>query len=156
MANLFPTGYETETVMPEELESDKPIGYRNGISFDDRAGDFRRDGMNKILTSNGVESWRSWCVNCIQTERYKHMAYNSDFGIELDKVFAAKTRDEAESILTRQITEALLADPYQRTEYIDKIEYDWTAPDAVVANATVYGIAGVTLDIIAYITKGGV
>lgn len=152
--NLFPEGYEDEIITEKDLASDKPTGYRNGIAFDSQLGDFLREGMNKMLDSTGVESWMSWCINCLQTERYKHLAYSTDFGIELDKAMKANSREEAESILTRQITEAILADPYQRTKYIEEITYDWTAPDTVTVNATIRGIEDVTIDITAYITKG--
>lgn len=154
--NLFPEGYENETVEPDELKGSTAIGYRNGISFDDLAGDFRRDGKNKLMDSDGIESWKSWCINCVQTERYKHLAYSSDFGIELDKVFAAESRAEAESVLVRQITEAIMADPYQRAQYIEDIKLSWRSPDAIAAEVTVRGIDDVTIDITAYITKGEV
>lgn len=154
MPNLLPEGYEDEIINPEDLVDERPIGYRNGVAFDYEAGDFKRDGKNRMLDSTGIESWMSWCINCIQTERYKHLAYSTDFGIELDKVFAAESREEAESILTREITEAILADDYQRTEYIENISFNWTAPDAVEVSATLHGIDDVTIDITAYITKG--
>lgn len=154
MPNLLPEGYEEETINPEDLEEASVIGYLNGISFDELAGDFRRDGMNKLVDSDGIESWKSWCINCIQTERYKHLAYSSDFGIELDAVFAATSREEAESILTRQVTEAIMADPYQRTKYIEDIMFEWTNPDTVAVKVIVQGIEEVTIDVTAYITKG--
>lgn len=152
--NLFPEGYEEEVITEEDLKSEQPPGYRNGIAFDSQLGDFLRDGMYKLLDSDGIESWKSWCINCIQTERYKHLAYSTDFGIELDKAMKASSREEAESILTRQITEAIMADPYQRTKYIEEIIFEWTAPDAVVVAVTIHGIDDVTIDITAYITKG--
>ena len=152
--NLFPVGYEDEIITAEDLQSEQPTGYRNGIAFDSLLGDFLRDGMNKMLDSDGIESWKSWCINCIQTERYKHLAYSTDFGIELDKAMKASGREEAESILTREITEAIMADPYQRTKYIEEITFNWTAPDAVAVAATIHGIDDVTIDITAYITKG--
>ena len=152
--NLFPEGYEDEIITEEDLTSDQPIGYRNGIAFDSQRGQLLLDGMNKLLDSTGVESWASWCTNCIQTERYKHLAYSTDFGIELEKAMKASSREEAESILTRQITEAVMADPYQRTLYIEEITYDWTAPDTVAVEAKIHGIDDVTIDITAYITKG--
>lgn len=154
MSNLFPEGYENEIIEPEDTEKESSYGYRNGISFDYISGDFRRDGKNKILDSDGIESWKSWCVNCISTERYKHLAYDSDFGIESEPAFKATSRGEAESILSRTITEAILADPYKRAEYVSDIEYDWTAPDAVVAHVIIQGKEDVTIDITAYITKG--
>lgn len=155
MPNLLPEGYDEEIITDEDIADEAPIGYRNGISFDETIGDFKRDGGNKLLDSDGIESWRSWCINCMQTERYKYLAYSSDFGIELDAVFAAESREEAESILVREITEALLADPYERTDYVADIEISWIQPDSVEVSATVHGIDDVTIDVTAYITKGG-
>lgn len=154
MPNLFPESYETEIIEPEYLETTSAVGYRNGVSFDDDVRDFRLDGKNKILDSNGIESWKSWCINCIQTERYKHLAYSTDFGIETEAAMKAKSREEAESILTRQITEAILADPYERAEYIENIEYKWATPDSVEAHVIIQGKEDITIDITAYITKG--
>lgn len=153
MPNLLPLGYEDETVTEEERAADNPIGYLNGVAFDYDSGDFKLDGKSKILDSDGVESWKSWCINCIQTQRYAHLAYSTDFGIEWDLIFGAASREEAESILTRQMTEAILADPYERCQYIENIEINWTAPDAVEVAATLHGREDVTIDITAYITK---
>lgn len=152
--NLFPIGYEEEDAGMDALIYRGPVGYRNGIAFDEKTGDFARDGGNKLLDSTGVESWKSWCINCIQTERYKHLAYSTDFGIELDGAMRASTREEAESILTRQITEAIMADSYGRTSYIETLEYTWTTPDAIEVYAIIHGIDDVTIDITAYLTKG--
>ena len=151
--NLFPVGYEEEVVQVDEFTSETPIGYRNGIAFDYQFGDLKRDGMHKLLDSDGIESWKSWCINCLQTERYKHLAYSTDFGIETEAAMRASTRDEAESILTRQITEAILADPYERAAYIEEIVFDWTAPDTVVVDVTIHGKDDVTIDITAYLTR---
>lgn len=152
--NLFPEGYEEEIVTAEDLISEQPTGYRNGIAFDSQLGDFLRDGMHKLLDSDGIESWRSWCINCIQTERYKHLGYSTDFGIETEKAMKASSREEAESILVRQITEALLADPYKRTKYIEEITFDWIASDAASVEAKIHGVDDTTIDVTAYITKG--
>ncbi len=153
MPNLLPTGYETEITNLSNMASDRPIGYRNGPAFDYETGDYKRDGKNRILDCDGVESWKAWCINCISTQRYSKLAYGTDFGIELDLVFAAESHEEAESILIRQITEAILADPYGRCEYVENIGINWTAPDALEANVTLHGIDDVTLDLTAYITK---
>ena len=152
--NLFPEGYEAEVITAEDLASEQPAGYRNGIAFDSQSGDFLRDGMYKMLDSDGIESWKSWCINCLHTERYKHLAYSTDFGIEIEKAMRATSRGEAESILTRQITEAIMADPYKRTKYIAEITYNWTASDAVAVAVTIHGVDDATIDITAYITKG--
>lgn len=155
MANLFPSGYEDEVITEEDITSGAPIGYRNGIAFDYETSDFKRDGKNKILDSDGIESWKSWCIICIQTERYAHLACPADFGIETAAAMRAKSREEAESILTREITEAILADPYERTKYVEDIAFDWTAPDSVKVSAVIHGIDDVSIDLEAYISKGG-
>ena len=153
--NLFPEGYEDETVTAEDISATGPVGYKNGLAFNEEAGDFIRDGQKRILDSDGIDSWKSWCINCIQTERYMHLAYNSDFGIDLSAALQASTQKEVESILTREITEAILADPYGRTEYIEDLTFNWTAPDSIQVDLTIHGIADVTIDLTAYITKGG-
>lgn len=152
--NLFPAGYEEKVITAEDLRAKESTGYRNGIAYDYQLGDFKRDGMNKLLDCTGIESWKSWCANCIQTERYRHLANPTDFGIETEAAMRANSREEAESILTRQITEALLSDPYKRTAYVEEIEFDWTAPDAVGVSVIIHGVDDVTIDITAYITKG--
>ena len=154
MPNLFPESYETETINPEDIQESSSIGYRNGISYDDGLGEFRIDGKNKMLDSNGIESWKSWCINCLQTERYKHLAYSTDFGIETEAAFKSQSKEEAESILVRQITEAIMADPYERAEYVVNVEFNWTAPDSVMVDVVIQGREDVTIDITAYITKG--
>lgn len=156
MANLFPEGYEDEFITAEDLSSGTPTGYRNGIAFDNEAGDFRRDGRNKILDSDGIESWKSWCTNCIMTERYAHLAYSSDFGISTAAAMRAESQEEAESILIREITEALLADPYERTKYVEDIAFEWTAPDAAAVQIKIHGVDDVTIDVTAYLTRGEV
>lgn len=152
--NLFPEGYETEVIEEEDLADGSVTGYRNGIAFDYELGDFTRDGRNRMLDSDGIESWRNWCINCLQTERYKHLAYSTDFGIEIEKAMKATSQAEAENILTREITEALLADPYGRTAYVEDLEFDWSAPDTVSVKATIQGINDVSIDLEAYITRG--
>lgn len=154
MPNLFPIGYENEIINAEDLSASRPVGYRNGIAFDDALGDFLRDGKNRLIDSTGIESWKSWCINCIQTERYKHLAYSTDFGIELEPAMKATSREEAESWLVREISEAIMADPYKRAEYVQNVEFDWTAPDAVETHVIIKGKDDVTIDITAYITKG--
>ncbi len=151
--NLFPPGYESEIITAEELDRESIIGYRPGLRFDYEKGDFIQDGRKRIQNADGVESWEGWCKACLMTERYQHLAYNTDFGISTAEAFAAESREKAEALLTREISEALAADPYGRTEYVADIEYTWTAPDAVQVVVTVHGIDGVTIDVAAEITR---
>jgi hypothetical protein len=153
MANLFPTGYEDEVVLLTDVEADKAVGYRSGVAFDYQLEDFPRDGMHKLMDSTGIESWKAWCVNCLRTERGKHLAYNTDFGIDMDSALKAGSREEAESILTREITEALMADPYERTAYISDITFTWESLDTVAVSVTIHGIDDVTIDISTYLAR---
>lgn len=149
--NLYPEGYEDEVIGTDDTEDSAPTGYKPGVAFDLKTGDFMRDGRDRLLEAPGVDSWKQWCTNCLQTERYKHLAYSTDFGIEYDEIFSAETQEEAESILTRQITEAILADPYGRASYISNMEFNWIAPDGVQVSMTIVGIDDVTIDLTTYI-----
>lgn len=153
MANLFPTGYENEVVSVADIEAGKAVGYRSGVAFDYQLGDFQRDGMHKLMGCTGVESWEAWCINCLRTERGKHLAYNTDFGIDMDAALKAGSREEAESILIREITEALMADPYERTAYISDITFTWESLDTVAVSVTIHGIDDVTIDISTYLAR---
>lgn len=145
--NLFPEGYSSEVINASELAANVPAGYRKSTQFSLDTGDFRKNGTHQILPSTGVDAWEDWCKICLMTERYTCLAYNTDFGIETEEAFHAESREKAESILTRQITEALAADPYGRTEYVSEILFDWISADSVIVTVTVEGIDNVTLDI---------
>lgn len=153
--NLFPEGALEEGITAEDLQQEAPIGYRGGAAFDYKTGDFLRDGTGKILSCNGIESWKAWCIHCISTERYAHLGYSTDFGIETGPAFRAETREEAESHLTREITEALLADPYGRTAYVENIVFHWMGSDGVLVQMEIRGIEDVSIDIQAVIQPPG-
>lgn len=156
MANLFPIGIEKEIPYKGINENEsEPIGYKPGLAFDYYNGDFAKDGKNKVMEINGIDSWKSWIINCLQTERYAHLAYSTDFGISSEKVFNAENRAVAESILIREVTEAIMADPYERAKYVQINAIGWSIPDAVLLDLTIYGIDDVTLDIATYIKNKG-
>lgn len=144
--SLFP---EDEIEMSEEEMDDEPEGYKESLYFDEEEGDILRDGQFRAKTSTGIESWKQWCMNCLQTERDKYPAYGPDFGIATEEAFASGDRDEIESTLTREISESLLLDPYGRTEYVDEIEFSWgdPEPDSLSVSMTIHGVDDVTIDI---------
>lgn len=155
MDNLFPEGYEDEVITEEEVTKEKAVGYRPSVGFDFYKGDFIRDGRHRMVSVPGVESAKQWCMKETMTERKKHLAYSSDRGIDVDAVFAADTREMAESILFREISEALLSDPYERVMYVPEIETNWTAPDTLSVHVTVVLIYDVTIDFDVEIMKAG-
>lgn len=143
--SLFPI-QENENVF-SILDTGKNIGYRSGVHFDFQTNDYQQGVIQKIQDIDGIESWKNWCEICLATERYEHLCYSSDFGIETKEAFSADTREKAESILTRQIKEALKADPYGRTDYVEEVSFLWTAPNSVQATVIVHGINQVTIAI---------
>lgn len=153
MPNLFPNGYETEIIEPEEYKSNTAVGYKPSLYFDSR--DILKDGRNRLIASTGIEAWEQWCMKCLLTERYKYPAYSTDYGIEADAALMAETREKAESILTREITEALMADPYGRTSYVEDILFNWQEkPDSVDIYVKAVGIEDITIDFTVRL-KGG-
>lgn len=159
MDNLFPEDFEEEEEIIEEIEEEieeeeAATGYYSGYYFDFDTGDYKQTGTNDICIANGVESWEQWCIKCLNTQKDSCEAY-PDFGPDYESAFHNTTRDEAESILTRTITEALMADPYKRTVGIESITYEWGVDDLIV-NVIVIGIENATIDITAAIDRGGV
>ncbi len=147
--NLFP-----ENILTAEItDTQKTVGYRPGLLFDCETGDFVQDGKHRIQDADGTQSWADWCRFCLMTERYQHLAYTTDFGIETEEAFAAENREKAEALLTRQITEALKADPYGRTAYVEDVKFFWSTPDAVEVIVTVCGIDRVSIDVTANLTR---
>ena len=151
MAELFPAGYEDEIVTEEDIVDEKETGYKEGVYFDPETQDFVRDGQHRVKSATGIESWEQWCTNCIRTERGAYPCYGDVFGIVTEEAFKAETKDLAQSILTREITEGLANDPYGRTKYVSDIEFTWEDADALSVHVTVVGIDNTTLDITAVI-----
>ena len=151
MPELFPEGYEDEVVTEDEVADEKETGYKEGVYFDAETGDFVRDGQYRVKSATGVESWEQWCINCLRTERGVYPCYSDTFGIATEDAFKAETREMAESILTREICEALANDPYGRTSYVSDVIFTWEDSDSLSVEVTVVGIDNTTIDITAVI-----
>lgn len=147
MENLYPE--DDMEIVAEELndEEDSPIGYLESVYFDESIGDLVRDGKNQMKVATGLEAWEQWCINCLLTEKDAYPCYGSGFGISTYDAFKATDREEAESILTLEITEALMNDPYGRTEAVEEITYNWLGTDELEIQVTVRGVYDVTRDI---------
>lgn len=141
MPNLFPEGYDELEV---EEATEEVTGYRKSIYFDFEKGDFLRTGANRLVESTGSDAWIHWCIKCIHTQRFAYPAYSTDYGIDLETIFSYTTREEAENELTREITEALEADPYQRLDHIESITFEWIDDTALEVELTLVGINGNT------------
>lgn len=153
MPNLFPVGYDEETILAEEIDqSEKEKGYVPGASFAD--GDLQRNGQFQVIEASGIEAWQQWCEKNVLTERYASPIYTTDVGVEYQTAMRAETHDKAESLLNKSINEALLADPRGRTKYVDSVTFLWVASDAVQISVRAVGIDNTTIDF-SFLVRGG-
>ena len=144
MPNLFPEGYDELEV---EEATEEVTGYRKSIYFDFEKGDFLRTGANRLIESTGSDAWIHWCIKCLHTQRFAYRAYSTDYGIDYETIFSYTTREEAENELTREITEALEADPYQRLDHIESMTFEWIDDTSLEVELTLVGIDGNTAHI---------
>lgn len=148
--NLFPEEIdEPSDDIAEDDDEEEVIGYKKAPYFDSRIGDFVTDGHGKVLTADGVAAWTHWCENVLATDRYNHEAYTDDVGIDYDEIFKnTESREEIETLLETEITDALLCDPYGRTKYVQAIEFDWVDSDSVNVSIEAVGMDNelVTID----------
>lgn len=147
MPNLFPVNYRNNMPIIGILTAKKQIGYKPSIFFDDNSGDILCDGQKRLITASGVDAWRQWCINCLETERGVYPSYSTDFGICTKKVFLSGDKATAEAILENEIIAALMADDYKRTRSVSDFVFDWIAPDAVTVSMSITGITGAQIDI---------
>jgi len=136
--------------VPSELEDEEEqeSEYLPAPMWDVEAGDFVTDGAGKALYGSGYDAWVLWCTKAILTQRWAHDAYNDNEGIEAEEAFAEPDREAAESAFERTITEALLADPMERTVQVRDFEFTWEA-DSLRIECVVIGTDGNTANITA-------
>lgn len=143
MAGLFPV-FDVPTQNISETQKGKE--YKAGPLWDYELGDFVTDGSNKALYGSGYDDWKLWCIKSILTQRWAHLAYSTNTGIEADQAFAQPDREAVESAFERTITEALLADPMGRTSQVQDFIFSWDS-DTLILECKVIGKDGQTADI---------
>lgn len=151
--NLFPSGFGDIILTEDEVNAEDMTrtGYKKSANFSFEKGDFLRNGSNKIMECTPFDAWVQWCQKCVITPRFQCDAYSTDIGIDLRDVIGSSSKSEAEAILTSEISEALAADPYGRTDYVQSVEYNWISEDTVEATITVLGIEQTSATITAMI-----
>lgn len=153
MANLFPEeDYEEEDELVAEDLEEEVTGYHPGYYYDFETGDYKKNGSNDVVLAAGVDSWKQWCIKCLNTQKGSCAAYY-ELGVDYESILQHEERDYVESKLVNAISEALMNDPYKRTVGVDNVEFIWGV-DSLSANVTVRGIENVTIDITTVI--GGV
>lgn len=141
--NLFPV-FDVPSALVEENVSQTQ--YPPAPMWDVEAGDFVADGAKKLLYGSGKDAWVLWCTKAILTQRWAHLAYNADAGIEAEESFKEPDRKAAESAFERTITEALLADPLGRTVQVRDFSFHWEA-DSLWIECVVVGTDGDTASV---------
>lgn len=141
--DLFPV-FDVPSEIEEEQNTDTE--YAPAPLWDFEAGDFVTDGAHRTLYGSGYDSWVLWCTKTIMTQRWAHLAYSDNEGIEAEEAFAEPDREAVESSFERTITEALLADPMGRTLAVRQFDFSWEA-DGLMISCEVVGADGSTADI---------
>lgn len=117
---LFPV-FEVPELAEENEEYDTQ--YKRSAKWDVEAGDFVRDGANRVVECDGREAFMIWCYKAAQTERYACLAYPSEIGAEMEAAMDDDDEMTVESMVERTITDALLVNP--RTEAVQDFEFSW-------------------------------
>lgn len=120
--SLFPVVKVPEFI-PESQTYDTV--YRRSVKWDPEAGDFVRDGANRMVECDGREAFAIWCFKVAQTERYRCLAYPDTIGTEMERAMDNNDEKTIESMVQRTITEALMVNP--RTEDVLDFEFSWDA-----------------------------
>ena len=113
-------------------------------TFTEYAWDFENDrflyesGQHKIVTEN--EALKVWIYKTLKTERWRYLAYDNAYGLELERFIGAYTNNAGNAVEIEQyISEALLINPYIKS--VDDIQYSIEG-DALaykISLTTIYG-----------------
>lgn len=147
--NLFPV-FDVPSVLAEDVEITER--YPPGPMWNVETGDFVTDGAGKVLYGSGYDAWVLWCTKTILTQRWAHLSYSPNEGIEADEAFKEPDRRAVESSFERTITEALLADPMGRTTQVRDFSFKWEG-DNLWLDCVVVGADGNTASIKAKLNK---
>lgn len=134
---LFPI-VEVPEFTPERTTYDTV--YRRSAKWDPQAGDFVRDGANRIAVCDGREAYAVWCYKISQTERYRCLAYPDAVGTEMERAMGDDDEKTVESMVERTITEALMVNP--RTEDVFAFAFSWNGDNMHCT----FNVKGVGLD----------
>lgn len=133
---LFPV-VEVPEFIPEDMGYD--MQYKRSVRWDPEAGDFVRDGANRMVECTGMETYAIWCYKVAQTERYRCLAYPDSIGTEMERALDNDDEKTVESMVQRTITDAIMVNP--RTEEVRDFIFSWEG-DSMHCTFKVKGIGG--------------
>ena len=135
MSDLFPVFDVPKIIMSE----DDLAKQRVGMSFDFETGDFKLDNGGRIETASPYDVWVQWCLKTVYTQRWAYLGYSDQIGVELEEAFNQEDNAAKESYIEYTISEALLADPYNRTKRVYDFNFNWET-DSVKVTFVISGI----------------
>lgn len=130
-------GFENEDDYEDEIQSDIESIAPN-YNYDSMR--LSIDPVGRVEIGDSLLAYRFWVTKCLLTERYKYLAYDTDFGVEFEEIIRSNPdRDVAESEIMREIDEALSVD--ERTQSVDDFEFEWNGSHVYVKFVieTIYG-----------------
>ncbi|MCL2087662.1 MAG: DUF2634 domain-containing protein [Oscillospiraceae bacterium] len=128
--------------LPDEIEDVQSQDmYKLAPLWDFESGEFVLNGARQPVYGTGYDAWVLWCSKAILTQRWAHFAYSGNSGIEAREAFSEPDRQSQESALERTITEALLADPLERTQQVKDFRFLWGV-DSLEINCVIVGNEG--------------
>jgi len=136
--NLFPV-FDVPAALAEDRRNVQR--YNPAPLWDFESGDFVLNGARQPIYGTGHDAWILWCTKTILTQRWAHLGYSNNAGIEADEAFKQPDRKAQESAFTRTISEALLADPAGRTRQVRDFKFDWRG-DSLHITCVVFGADG--------------
>ncbi|MCL6597932.1 MAG: DUF2634 domain-containing protein [Alicyclobacillus macrosporangiidus] len=129
MPNLFPV-FDAPDIVDTSPAAQVPT-YGTSWLFDFEKGDFVTDGSGHVVTCDGYQAWAQWCAKAVLTERFRYLAYSSNYGVEMDAALQHPDPKAVQSDVERTITEALLVDP--RTESVQNFTFSRSGDGQAVA-----------------------
>ena len=149
--NLFPV-FDVPGALAEEQPTIQR--YNPAPLWDIERGDFVLDGAHKLLYGSGYEAWVLWCVKTVLTQRWAHLGYGTNAGIEAEQAFRETNQKAAESAFERTVTEALLSDPMGRTSQVRNFRFTWHGGgESLLIECDVIGVDGNSATIMARVRQ---
>lgn len=146
MPQLYPV-FELPELYAQDEESKR--SYLPAPMFDFTAGDFVRDGANRITRCEGKEAYRQWCEKMLSTQLDACLAY-PDCGVDGENALLEERREAAQAALEKTIEEALARHP--ATRRVKAFHYTWKS-DAIVVGFTVESVDWAAFDMNLNVTR---
>lgn len=138
MSVEFPFSGATDEAIAENSEDNLPLFVEYAWDFElDR---FIYDGSGRHVTVSGKEAIEVWVYKALKTERYEHLAYSWQYGIEVKKFIGLvmQTGDRMDE-LKRVIVDCLMINPYIQSVDSVEMSQEGRKMTCQISLTTVYG-----------------